>query len=180
MVKVCNGLGQVSSFPLESLLAHVSVTTKEVKDPLVFRSYRPISLLNVDLKRFTKILASWLQSLLPQLVHLDQVGFISNREARDNTIKVLNLVHFAYQKDSPCIFLSTDAEKAFDMVHWANMFAVLRHMGFGEQMLLWIYSVYSSPREEVKANGMFSELFPVSNGTRQGRARSHPSFFPSH
>lgn len=48
------------------------------------------------------------------------------------------------------------------------MFAVLRHMGFGEQLLHWISSVYSSPRAAVKANGVFSEPFPIFNGTRQG------------
>lgn len=116
-------------------------------------SYRPISLLNVDLKFFTKI-----QSLLPQLVHLDQVGFIPSGEARDNTIKVLNLVHFTNQTGSPCVFLSTNAEKAFDRLNWAFMLAVLGRMGFGEQMLLWITSIYSSTWAAVKANGVFRAI----------------------
>lgn len=79
MVKVFNGLGQTTLFPPESLLAHVSVIPKEGKDPSVCRSYQPISLFNLDLKLFTQILASQLQPLLPQLVHLDQVGFISSK-----------------------------------------------------------------------------------------------------
>lgn len=105
---------------------------------------------------------------MPLLGHLDHVGSIPSREERDNTIKVLNLVHLAKHTGSPCVFLSTDTEKAFDRVNWTFMFAVLRHMGFGEQMLQWISSVYSAPQASVKANGVFSEPFSISNGTRQG------------
>lgn len=68
---------------------------KEGKEQSVCSSYRPISLLNVDLKIFTKILASRLQPFLTQLVNLDQVGFISTREARDSTLEVLNLIQYA-------------------------------------------------------------------------------------
>lgn len=63
----------------------------------------------------TNVADSWLD--LPQLVHLDQVGFILTREARDNTIKVLNLIHVANQTHAPCVFLGAIAEKAFDRVN---------------------------------------------------------------
>lgn len=39
--------------------------------------------------------ATRLQQHLPHLIHLDQVGFVPAREARDNTTKVLNLLHIA-------------------------------------------------------------------------------------
>lgn len=99
-----NALGQTTTFPLDALLSHISVNRKEGKDPSDCSSYQLISLLNVDLKLFTKLLASRLQSQLSQLVHLDQVGFISSREVRDNTINVLNLVHYANKANTPCVF----------------------------------------------------------------------------
>lgn len=98
MVKVFNAVGQTTAYPPDALLAHISVIPKKGKDPLDCGSYQPISLLNVDLKLFTKLLASRLQPQLCQLVHLDEVGFIPMREVRDNTIKVLNLVHHANKK----------------------------------------------------------------------------------
>lgn len=114
-----------------------------------------------------KVLASYLQSLLLQLVDLDQVGFIPSREARDNTIKVLNLVHHANKTNTPCVFLSTDAEKAFDRVNWRFLFVVLRYVGLGDEMIQWISSVYTTPQASGRVNGVFSKPFKISNGTRQ-------------
>lgn len=76
---------------------------KEGKDPASCGSYRLISLLNINLKLFTKILATRLAQHLQDIIHLDQVGFIPSREARDNTTKVLNLLHVATSTQTLCI-----------------------------------------------------------------------------
>lgn len=106
----------------------ISVIPKEGKDPAQCRSYCSISLLNPDLKLFTKIIASRLHHLT-HLIHLDQVGFIPTREARDNTIQVPNLLHIANSNKTPCVFLGTDAEKALDRVSWTFMFTTLKYIG---------------------------------------------------
>lgn len=120
LVKILNELSKGGTFHNSTLQAQISVIPKDGKDPTQCGSYRPISLLNTDLKLFTKIIASRLQQHLPQLIHLDQVGFVPTREARDNTTKVLNIYMANLTKT-----LSTDAEKAFDHVNWDFMFATL-------------------------------------------------------
>lgn len=116
MHKFFNSLGSNTTFPRDTLLAHIAVIPKEGKNPTACGNYRSISLLNTDLKIFTKLLSSRIQLYLPSLIHLDQVGFVSIRESRDNTTKVLNLLHVLNK--TPCVFLSTDAEEAFDRVNW--------------------------------------------------------------
>lgn len=95
MVAFLNAVGSDATFPRDTLRAHISLIHKEGKDPMSCGSYRPILLLNIDLKLFCKILATRLVQYLQKLVHLDQVGFIPTREARDNITKVLNLLHVA-------------------------------------------------------------------------------------
>lgn len=131
-------------------------------------SYRPISLLNIDLKLFTKILTNRLTQYMPDIVHLNQVGFIPAREARDNTTKVLNLIEVATATKTPCIFHSTEAEKVFDRVNWVFMSSVLEQIGLGHRMLQWISRIYSTPMAQVKANGILSNSFSITNSTRQG------------
>ena len=168
MTKVFNAVGLTSTFPMDTLRAHITLIPKEGKDPADCGGYRPISLLNTDLKIFTKILATRIQSWIPQIIDLDQVGFVPTREGRDNTTKVLNLINQVNDKKIPCVFLNTDAEKAFDRVDWRFLFEVLKQIGMGERMISWIKSVYTNPQAVVKANGVLSEPFSISNGTRQG------------
>lgn len=90
-----NSLEGGSAPPPDTLRALITVIPKEGKDPARCENYRPISLLNLDLKIFSKILASRLTPLMSSLVGTDQVGFIPGREARDNTTRVLDLTHVA-------------------------------------------------------------------------------------
>ena len=48
-------------------------------DPLVLDNYRPISLLNVDLKLLSYVLAQRLKKVLEKIVNNDQTGYIKNR-----------------------------------------------------------------------------------------------------
>lgn len=102
----------------ETLLAHITVIPKEGKDPSQCPSYRPISLLNVNLKVFTKILAMRLVDYISGLIHPDQVGFTPEREGRENTQRVVNTIYLAQRQQRPMVIVSADTEKAFDRVDW--------------------------------------------------------------
>lgn len=140
MINLFNALGEDSVLPRDTLRAHISVIPKEGKDPTSCCSYRPISLLNIDLKLFTKILVTHLANHLQDLAHLDHVGFVPTNEVRDNTIKVLNQMwlHIATTNHSPFVFLSTNVEKALDCVNCQHMFSVLLHLGLGDTIIKWI------------------------------------------
>ncbi|KAM4652026.1 alpha-N-acetylgalactosaminidase [Discoglossus pictus] len=56
---------------------------KEGKDPLNVQNYRPILLLNGDVKILAKIMLNRVNTI-SRLIHKDQVGFIPNRQASDN------------------------------------------------------------------------------------------------
>lgn len=84
-------------------------------------NYRPISLLNVDVKWYAKTLAN----RLLKLESLDQVGFIPGREARDNTTKTLLIHDWMTSHTNSGFFLSMDTEKALNRVAWDYMFATL-------------------------------------------------------
>lgn len=68
------------------------VIPKEGRDHIVPGNFRPILLLNTDIKILARILANRLEPVLPTIIHPDQTGFIAGREARDNCNRVIQLI----------------------------------------------------------------------------------------
>lgn len=87
-----------ASFPPEMLTATIITLLKPGKEPNLPQNFRPISLLNVDVKLYAKMLAHRLRNLLPKLINFNQVGFVLGRQTPDATRRMLNLLHLIEKK----------------------------------------------------------------------------------
>lgn len=98
---------------LPSSWSHATVTVipKPGTDHLLPKSYRPISLLNVDLKILTMSLATRFNSFISQYISSDQGGFIPGRDISDNTIRLLHLIQYCKCTNSSAVALALDLEK---------------------------------------------------------------------
>uniref|UniRef100_A0A9J8CV62 Reverse transcriptase domain-containing protein n=1 Tax=Cyprinus carpio carpio TaxID=630221 RepID=A0A9J8CV62_CYPCA len=148
--------------------ASISLILKPKKNPLDCGSYRPISLLNVDVKILAKILSLRLESVIQDIIHPDQTGFIKNRQSFFNLRRLMNIIYTSSDSYMPEALVSLDAEKAFDRVEWDYLFSTLKKFGFGDKFVSWVKLLYSSPVASVKTNGISSEYFSLHRGTRQG------------
>ena len=59
--------------------AVIKLLEKKDRDKRLIKNWRPISLLNTDLKIFKKILAIKLKYILPSLITLQQTAYVQNR-----------------------------------------------------------------------------------------------------
>jgi len=155
------------SLPATMNQACITLLPKKDKDPLDCASYRPISLLNCDCKILAKVLARRLENVLPDIVSLDQTGFVKNRRSFFNVRRLLNIMYTTPQADSECL-LCMDAEKAFDRVEWSYLFELMARFGFGGIFVSWIKLLYGSPTAMVLTNHFYSKSFKLHRGTRQG------------
>lgn len=127
------------------LKALIITLPKPGKDPSTPQNFRPLWLLNNDLKLYAKLIALWLVDILPEIIHPDQSGFSKGRQTSDATRRLLNIIHQAKSCRSPSLLLALDAEKAFDHVHWGYLTEVLSAFGFKGPILSAILALYTSP-----------------------------------
>lgn len=60
--------------------ATIILLHKKDKDPTLCGSYRPLSLLNADVKVLAKVIATRLENVLPHIISEEQNGFIKGRQ----------------------------------------------------------------------------------------------------
>jgi len=154
--------------PLTITQASISLLLKRDKNPDECGNWRPISLLNSDVKLLAKVLACRLDPCLPKIISEDQTGFIRGRQLSSNIRRLLNIIFSPSSSLSSEIIISLDAEKAFDRVEWNYLFTILDRFGFGPSFTSWIRLLYTAPVASVRTNFLCSQYFPLSRGTRQG------------
>lgn len=83
------------------------------------QAYRLISLLNIDYKFLSTILAVRLKVVIPRCIHLDEIGFLKIRKLGDNIRRVIiNLTDYVNQTEEPIIYYCIDTEKVFERLEW--------------------------------------------------------------
>lgn len=131
-------------------------------------NYRPITLLNHDVKLGPKILAYRLTRILPKLLHSDQNGFVPGRSIRHALVRFQDIHTLCRQNYHQAGAVLLDFAKAFDSVLWPALHLVLHHFGFGPQFRAWINTFYKDNLITIMVNGYASPFFQLRSGVRQG------------
>ena len=137
-------------------------------DRLDIRNWRPISLLNVNYKLASRVIAGRLLKVIHLVVEEDQTCGAPGCFIGENVAFLRDVVDYASMSGAPVAILSLDQEKAFDRVEWSFMRQTLQAMGFGGSFISWVDLFYHDVRSAVNVNGYLSESFPLSRGVRQG------------
>uniref|UniRef100_A0AAV1VNP9 Reverse transcriptase domain-containing protein n=1 Tax=Peronospora matthiolae TaxID=2874970 RepID=A0AAV1VNP9_9STRA len=131
-------------------------------------NYRPISLVQVDVKVLSKALTYRLQHVIMDLIHPDQKGFVKGRSIHHHVRFLADLQNLVTAMDDDAYALFLDFEKAFDRVNWTYMFRLLERMGLGAEFLQWIHLLYHKPQAHLVINqNIQPALFPT-RGVKQG------------
>ena len=75
----------------------ISLIPKKNMDKTILENLRPISLLNVDYKILTKVLAKRLEKVLPKLINADQTGYVKGCCIGENIRLIQDLMFYTYK-----------------------------------------------------------------------------------
>ena len=145
----------------------IKIIYKGKGETYLLYNYRPISLINVDIKILTKSLANRLKYILPTIIHASQTAVYGRKI--DQTIHTIrDLIELANKEDEPAAFIFVDQEKAFDRVNHDFLYKTMRAFGIGETFIQWVSKIYSSASSVLNINGFLSKQIPLKRGVRQG------------
>ena len=133
----------------------------------LLENYRPISLINVDIKILCKALANRLKIVLPDIIHASQTA-VFGRQIDQTVHMIRDLIDIANKEDDTAAFIFLDQEKAFDRVNHNFLFKVMRAFGIGESFIHWIHLLYSNACAVLNVNGFLSKPIPFNRGVKQG------------
>jgi len=117
--------GQLTSSQKQAMITLTTLLEKKDKDRRFIKNWRPISLMNVDVKIVSKAIARRLETILPELIHHNQNGFIKGRSVFDAVRTIDDILELAQITNKSGILVAIDFEKAFDSLDHTYLLQVL-------------------------------------------------------
>ena len=106
----------------------ITLLPKVGKDSCFLSNWRPISLLNVDYKIASKVIANRIKSVLQTIINETQTGFMKGRYIGENIRLIFELLDNTDEYNIPGLLFFSDFEKAFDSVNHEYMYQCLEHL----------------------------------------------------
>ena len=132
------------------------------------KNWRPISLLNIDVKIFNKALASKLKKVLSSIIGVNQTAYVEGRFIGEASRLISDILEVTKECNIPGYMVTMDVEKAFDSMDHVFLLDVLKALGFGENFINWIKIILKNQESCVMNNGNSTGYFKLERGARQG------------
>ncbi|PKU86147.1 putative mitochondrial protein [Dendrobium catenatum] len=145
--------------------------------PKHWQDFRPISLCTFLNKVNSKIIAKRLINILPNIISLNQTGYVKGRSIFDNVLLAQEITHDINVKvKGGNVIFKLDVSKAYDNINWNFLYKILSLFGFNNLFISLIKNSIENCYFSVIINGKHNGFFKSSKGLRQGDTMS-PALF---
>ena len=132
-------------------------------------SYRPITLLNCDVKILAKVVVQRVGPVLGSVVDSTQTAFVPGRDIADNVLLHLEEIDFLRAAQQPGCILFLDFEKAYDRLDRGWLQQCMAAMQFPPSLLRWVQLLLAGTQGRIVFNGgHLSRVFDIPSGCAQG------------
>ena len=96
----------------------VVLIEKKRRDRSLLEKWPSISLVNVDTKIMSKVIASRIKKVLPNIIHYNQTEYVKDRNIGETVTSIFDVMNFTLQEKIPGLMIFTDFHTAFDSLEW--------------------------------------------------------------
>jgi hypothetical protein len=100
------------------------------ENAIQIQQYRPICLLNVSFKNFTKVGTNRVTRVAMSVIRPTQMAFMPGRHILEGVLVLHETIHELHRKKLDGVLLKIDFEKAYDKVKCPFLQQTLRMKGF--------------------------------------------------
>jgi hypothetical protein len=146
----------------------ILVLIPKIKSPIRPENYRPLTLLNADIKILARIIAMRISKWLPTIIHRSQHCGIRGTSILDAVAEIRDVVAYAEYTHTKMCILTLDFRAAFDNIAHDYLYQILRDHGFSERAIAQIRLLYEGATASLQVNGHVSAPIPINCSIRQG------------
>ena len=118
----------------------ITLIEKKDKDKRFLKNWRPISLINVDVKVVSNVMAIGWNQFYPS----SENAFTKRRSIFDVIRTIDSILEYAKRNSRTGILVAIDFEKAFDSLNRTFLVKVLQKFNFGIYFSQWIQTFYTN------------------------------------
>ena len=138
-------------------------------DPADLGNYRSITLINLLMKLFMKLLQIRIADAIDQHLRFEQNGFRRGRSTTQHVLALRRLIEETeLSKTGELYLLFVDFSKAFDTISWSQLWAILRAYRVPDTIIAAIKAAYVSSKAQVRTSDGLSGAFEFFAGVKQG------------
>ena len=131
-------------------------------------NYRPIAILPILYKLFSKVVCARVKDTLILAQSCDQAGFRPGYCCEDHLFTVTQLLEKTNEFNHPIWFVVVDFKKAFDTICHDSLWQALRDQGVHWQYIDVLKELYAGQQGQVLSGADKSRRFNIERGSKQG------------
>jgi len=138
-------------------------------DPSNLGNYRGITIIDLVLKLYMKILLNRMADVLDPHLRASQNGFRRGRSTIQHILAVRRLIEETQFSSTEALYiLFIDFRKAFDTIKWSVMWSILRSYRIPDKIIAAIKAVYVHSKAQARTSDGLSGPFEFLAGVKQG------------